>query len=161
MQFLRHAYKRFADLVHELAKFGIIGAIAFVIDFGATNLLRWGWGWGPLTSKVIATIIAATFAYLGNRYWTFRHREQSGLAREYFLFFLLNGIGLLISMLVIGFVTYTLGLEDPISYNVALLVGTALGTLFRFWSYKRWVFLAATAVTEEIPKELPGETRVR
>ncbi|GGS91091.1 hypothetical protein GCM10010156_56760 [Planobispora rosea] len=158
MQFLRHAYKRFADLVHELAKFGAIGAVAFVIDFGATNLLRFGLGWGPLTSKVIATVIAATFAYLGNRYWTFRHREQSGLAREYFLFFLLNGIGLLISMLVIGFVTYTLDLQDPISYNVALLVGTALGTLFRFWSYKKWVFLAATAVTEEIPRELPGTT---
>ncbi|GIH89659.1 GtrA family protein [Planobispora siamensis] len=159
MQFLRHAYERFADLARELAKFGTIGAIAFVIDFGSTNLLRFGFGWGPLTSKVVATIIAATFAYAGNRFWTFRHREQSGLAREYFLFFLLNGIGLLISMLVIGFVTYTLGLQDPLSYNAALLVGTVLGTLFRFWSYKRWVFLAAT---EEIPRELPDEaSRVR
>ncbi|GAA3444281.1 GtrA family protein [Planomonospora venezuelensis] len=160
MQFLRHAYERFAVLARELAKFGTIGAIAFVIDFSGTNLLRFGLDWGPLTSKVIATVVAATFAYLGNRYWTFRHREQSGLAREYFLFFLLNGVGLLISMLVIGFVTYTLGLDDPISYNAALLVGTALGTLFRFWSYKRWVFLAATAVTEEIPQELPGKTKI-
>nr|WP_221473357.1 GtrA family protein [Planomonospora venezuelensis] len=147
-------------MARELAKFGTIGAIAFVIDFSGTNLLRFGLDWGPLTSKVIATVVAATFAYLGNRYWTFRHREQSGLAREYFLFFLLNGVGLLISMLVIGFVTYTLGLDDPISYNAALLVGTALGTLFRFWSYKRWVFLAATAVTEEIPQELPGKTKI-
>ncbi|MEU3163396.1 GtrA family protein [Streptosporangium sp. NPDC006930] len=141
MEFLRHAYRRLADLARELAKFGTIGAIAFVVDTGGTNLLRFGLGWGPLTSKVIATIVAATLAYAGNRYWTFRHREQSGLAREYFLFFVLNGIGLLISLLVIGFVTYTLGLQDVLSYNIALLTGTALGTLFRFWSYKKWVFL--------------------
>ncbi|GAA2888808.1 GtrA family protein [Streptosporangium fragile] len=153
MQFLRHAYQRLAALAHELAKFGAIGAIAFVIDTGGTNLFRFGLGLGPLTSKVIATVIAATFAYLGNRYWTFRHREQSGLAREYFLFFLLNGIGLLISLLVIGFVTYTLGLQDVVSYNIAVLTGTALGTLFRFWSYKKWVFLPSA---EPSPVPVPN-----
>ncbi|MBB2909655.1 putative flippase GtrA [Streptosporangium becharense] len=141
MQFLRHAYQRIIALAHELAKFGVIGAIAFVIDTGGTNLLRFGLDVGPLSSKVIATVVAATVAYAGNRYWTFRHREQSGLAREYFLFFVLNAVGLLISLLVIGFVTYTLGLEDPVSYNIAMLIGTGLGTLFRFWSYKKWVFL--------------------
>ncbi|WP_341351721.1 hypothetical protein [Streptosporangium minutum] len=42
---------------------------------------------------------------------------------------------------------------------MANLIGIGLGTLFRFWSYKKWVFLAAT---EEVPKELPDEvTRAR
>lgn len=153
MELFRRLYRRFALLVHELAKFGTIGAIAFVIDFGGTNLLRYGIGMGPLSSKAIATVVAATFAYLGNRYWTWRHREQSGLAREYVLFFILNGIGLLISLLVIGFVTYTLGLNDPLSYNIALILGTGLGTLFRFWSYKKWVFLEPdTSVTLAEPE---------
>ncbi|MEZ0074914.1 putative flippase GtrA [Planotetraspora sp. GP83] len=143
VQFLRRAYERFAALLHELLKFGTVGALAFVIDFGGTNLLRFGVGLGPLTSKTIATVVAATFAYLGNRFWTFRHREQTGLAREYVLFFLLNGIGLLISLLVISFVEYTLGLHDALSYNVAQIIGLVLGTMFRFWSYKKWVFLAA------------------
>lgn len=143
MRLIRSAYERFASLLHELLKFGTVGAIAFVIDFGGSNLLRFGVGMGPLTSKVFATVIAATFAYLGNRLWTFRHREQSGLAREYFLFFLLNGIGLLISLLIIGFVTYWLKLDDPLSFNIAQMIALVLGTLFRFWSYKKWVFLAA------------------
>ncbi|MEN3540848.1 GtrA family protein [Microbispora sp. ZYX-F-249] len=149
MQFLRSAYQRFAALIHELLKFGTVGAIAFVIDFGGTNLLRFGVGMGPLFSKVVATIVAATFAYMGNRFWTYRHREQSGLAREYVLFFLLNGIGLLPSLITIGFVTYTLGLHDTLSYNIAQAVGLALGTLFRLWSYKKWVFLAAPQLAEE------------
>ncbi|TDD14487.1 GtrA family protein [Nonomuraea diastatica] len=152
MDFAKRLYERFASLVHELAKFGSIGAIAFVIDTGAYNLFLLGVGLGPLTSKVFATTISATFAYLGNRYWTFRHREQSGLGREYFLFFLLNGIALLFGLLVIGFTTYTLHLDDGLSANIANIIGVGLGTLFRFWSYKKWVFLEAT---EPIPVELP------
>nr|WP_236667797.1 GtrA family protein [Nonomuraea sp. K271] len=135
-----------------MAKFGSIGAIAFLIDTGAYNLFLLGVELGPLTSKVFATTISATFAYLGNRFWTFRHREQSGLGREYFLFFLLNGIALLFGLLVIGFTTYTLHLVDPLSANIANIIGVGLGTLFRFWSYKKWVFLEAT---EPIPVELP------
>ncbi|MEO3790384.1 GtrA family protein [Nonomuraea sp. B10E15] len=152
MDFAKRLYERFASLLHELAKFGSIGAIAFLIDTGAYNLFLLGVGLGPLTSKVFATTISATFAYLGNRYWTFRHREQSGLGREYFLFFLLNGIALLFGLLVIGFTTYTLHLDDALSANIANIIGVGLGTLFRFWSYKKWVFLEAT---EPIPVELP------
>ncbi|RBQ17122.1 GtrA family protein [Spongiactinospora rosea] len=149
VQLLTRVYQRIAALVHELAKFGTIGAIAFVIDYGGSNLLRFGLDLGPLVSKAIPTVLAATFAYLGNRFWTWRDRQQSGLAREYVLFFALNGVGLLISMLVIGFVTYTLGLEDILSYNIALIIGTALGTLFRFWSYKKWVFLESAETKPE------------
>jgi putative flippase GtrA len=150
--FAKRLYQRFASLVHELAKFGSIGAVAFVLDTSLLNLCNVVIGLGPLTSKVVATTISTTFAYLGNRYWTFRHREQSGLGREYFLFFLLNGIALLFGMLTIGFTTYTLGLHDTLSFNIANIVGVGLGTLFRYWSYKKWVFLEAT---EPIPVELP------
>ncbi|MEV7803962.1 GtrA family protein [Microbispora sp. NPDC088329] len=149
MQLLRSAYERFAALIHELLKFGTIGAIAFVIDYGGANLLTFGVGLGPIISKVISTVVAATFAYAGNRFWTYRHRQQSGLAREYVLFFLLNGIGLLPSLIAIGFRTYTLGLHDTLSYNVAQLVGLVIGTLFRLWSYKKWVFLATPELAEE------------
>ena len=152
MTLAKRLYQRFASLVHELAKFGSIGAIAFVLDTSLLNLCNVVIGLGPLTSKVVATTISTTFAYLGNRYWTFRHREQSGLGREYFLFFLLNGIALLFGMLTIGFTTYTLGLQDTLSFNIANIVGVGLGTLFRYWSYKKWVFLEAT---EPIPVELP------
>ncbi|GAB2916500.1 GtrA family protein [Nonomuraea fastidiosa] len=152
MTFAKRLYQRFASLVHELAKFGSIGAVAFVLDTSLLNLCNVVIGLGPLTSKVVATTISTTFAYLGNRYWTFRHREQSGLGREYFLFFLLNGIALLFGMLTIGFTTYTLGLHDTLSFNIANIVGVGLGTLFRYWSYKKWVFLEAT---EPIPVELP------
>jgi putative flippase GtrA len=137
-------YRRFNRMIHELAKFGSVGAIAFVITTGTANLLHGALGVGPLTSNGIATLIATTFAYFANRYWTFRHRDRSGLGREYILFFVLNGIGLVITELFIGFTHYVLDQRSLIAFNIAQIIGTGVATLFRYWSYKRWVFLPTT-----------------
>ncbi|WP_103561812.1 GtrA family protein [Actinomadura rubteroloni] len=142
MSRLVHLYRRFAHIVHELAKFGSIGAISAVITFGVGNALHLGpLKLGELTSTGLATVVAATFAYVANRYWTFRHRDQSGLGREYMIFFALNGVGLLITWLFQGVVKFGLDMRGPVAYNGSLVIGTAAATLFRYWSYKRWVFL--------------------
>ena len=153
-------YRRSAVLIHEVAKFGVIGALAFVITWGGTNVLHFGLGVGPLTSNAIATVVAATFAFAGNKFWTFRHRRDSGLGREYFLFFVLNGVGLLIQLLCIGFTHYTLRLEGRLPYNVALIVGIVLGTLFRYWSYKKWVFLPPQLPAVDARTGLPSRQPV-
>ena len=91
---------------------------------------------------MIATIAGTIVSFFGNRYWTFRHREGTTMAREYVVFFALNGIGLGIQLVCIGFTYYLLNLHGKLAYNVALIFGIALGTLFRFWSYRRWVWVA-------------------
>ena len=138
-------YRRFAHLVHELAKFGVIGVLNFVITIGISDTLHLGLGVGPLTSFGVGTAIATTFSYFANRYWTFRHRDTSGLGREYVVFFMLNGVALVITWVFIGVTHYVLGLHNGIAFNVAQVVGTGAATLFRYWAYKRWVFLPSSA----------------
>jgi hypothetical protein len=54
----------------------------------------------------------------------------------------LNAIGLLIALGCLGFARYVLGLDGVLAFNIAgNVIGTGLGTVFRFWAYKRWVFL--------------------
>jgi putative flippase GtrA len=142
---VRRLYERFRQLVHEAGKFGVVGAIAFLIATVGTNLLHFRAGMGPLTANVIATIAGTFVAFVGNRYWTFRHREGSTLAREYAVFFVLNGIGLGIQLVCISFTYYLLNMHGKLAYNVALIFGIGLGTLFRFWSYRRWVWVAPPA----------------
>lgn len=136
---------RFGNLFHELAKFGVIGAVAYVVDVGTFNALRSGALTDrPLTAKVISTVLATTVAYFGNRHWTFRHRERTGLRREYTLFFAFNAVGLAIALGCLGFSHYVLGLTSPLADNIsANVVGMVLGTVFRFWTYRRFVFTAA------------------
>ena len=65
--------------------------------------LRFTWGDGvlsdrPLTAKVVSTVVATTWTYVGNRYWTYRHRQRTGFQREYLLFFCLSGVGMAIAV---------------------------------------------------------------
>src|SRR6516162_11553827 len=133
---------RFRQIIHEFAKFGIIGVIGLAI----TNIgyaLFHSHGFGPVTSTTIATIIATIVAYIGNRYWSFRHRERTSVPREGTIFFVLNGIGLLIQDAVVAFNSYVLHLEHhKLAEFVALNVGIAIATLFRFWSYRKYVWAA-------------------
>jgi len=128
--------------VTELAKFGTVGGFATVVDVGLSNLLRYGMDVGPLLSKTLSVAVATTVAFCGNRFWTWRHRANQGLAREYLLYVFFNAVGLVIALAVVWFTVYVLGLDDPVSYNLsANVIGLGLGSLFRFWSYRRWVFL--------------------
>lgn len=138
-------HRRFARLIHELAAFGTIGVLNFVITIAISDTLHLGLGVGPLTSFGAGTVVATTFSYFANRFWTFRHRDKSGLGREYTLFFLFNGVGLLISWVFIGFTHYVLDIRTSLAFNTAQILGTGVATLFRYWSYKKWVFLPPTA----------------
>jgi putative flippase GtrA len=144
---LRRLWERFGHLVHELGKFGTVGIIAFGVDLVLFNIALTVLDMESLTAKVFSTAIAATVAFVGNRFWTWRHRARSNLAREYILYFVLNAIGLSFSLLTLAISHYGLGsvwsaFQNPIADNVsANIVGTAMGTTFRFWSYRRWVFL--------------------
>jgi putative flippase GtrA len=134
-------YARVRYLIPELAKFGVVGAVGAVIDLGGSAVLHGAVHLGPLSAKAIAVCVATVVTYLGSRFWTFRHRENQPLLREGTLFILLNAVGLLIAELVIGFTVYVLGIRGQVAFNVASVIGTALGTIFRYLTYKRWVFL--------------------
>jgi putative flippase GtrA len=138
---LGEAYARISHLIPELAKFGTVGAIGAVIDLGGTAALHGAVHLGPLTSKAIAVCVAMVVTYLGSRFWTFRHRQNQPLLREGTLFVVLNAVGLLIAEFVIAFTTYGLGIHDQVGFNIASVIGTALGTIFRYGAYKRWIFL--------------------
>jgi putative flippase GtrA len=146
---LRDLYIRFRVLIHEAAKFGTVGIIAFFITIGGANALHYGAGLGPLTSVSLATIFATVFAFLGNKLWAFRHRKGNHWGRESVLFFLFNGIGLLIQLGFVSAARYGLGLEDKLSYNLANVIGIGAATIFRLYCYRRWVFLMADGALQQ------------
>ncbi len=132
-------YARFRQLIREGAKFLVVGAIGFVVTLIGANALRSPVG--EYWAITIATIVATIVTYLGNRYWTFTHREGKSTSRETISFLILNGIGLLIYYVCLWLKDLA-GLDGKLWYNVAIVVGTGLGTLFRFWSYRKWIWTA-------------------
>lgn len=149
-------YQRFRVLIHEFAKFGVVGGIGFFVTWAGFNLFRFGAGLGLLTSNTLATIPAMFVTFLGNRYWSFRHREAQGTGRETVLFVIFNAIGILIQYGCTWADKNVLGLDDKLSTNIAFLFGIALGTLFRFATYRQFVWVAPTAPVEPSGAELNG-----
>ncbi len=166
MTFTRLPYGRLRQLFYEFAKFAVIGVTGVFITNAVYGLLHIHLGLGPVTSTTIATIIAAIATYLGNRYWSFRSRQRTGVMHEIVVFAVLNGIGLLIQDAVVAFGYYLLHLgHNRLAGFIALNTGIALATLFRFWSYRQFVWVAPPASgagdTEGRPRpaDRPPQTR--
>ena len=159
VKLIRDLYAPFQVLIHEVAKFGIVGSLAFVLTIILVNVFHSGAGLGPIWAATLANILATIFAFVGNKFWAFRHRKGSHWRRETLLFFLFNGIGILITDGVVALVHYGFGLTDNFSYNVANILGIGLATLFRLYCYRRWVFLYAdedAPAAEQLEPETSG-----
>lgn len=132
------------QLLRESIKFATVGSVGFVVDVVLFNTLLYGAGplqGNPLGAKTASVLVATIVTFAGNRHWTFRHRSRPGLAREYPMFFFLNGVGLGIALLSLWVSHYVMGFTSPLADNIAAnVVGLGLGTLFRFWSYRTFVF---------------------
>lgn len=144
MRALSGLYRRLKRGLDEIVKFGAVGAFGVVVNIVVFNLCTHHFHLQTVRSGVIATVLAIGTNYLGNRYWTYRHCDKSRRTREISLFLLFSGIGLVIENGVLALSHYGFGYTSTLADNVAKnVVGLLLGTLFRFWSYRTWVFRVA------------------
>jgi putative flippase GtrA len=134
-------------LIAQLASFGVVGAVGFVVDLGVFNLLRATVlspdevHAGPIIAKVISTICAIAVNWVGNRYWTFRKQRRSEATREGIEFVIVSLGGLVITLGCLWLSHYVLGFTSALADNISgNIIGLGLGTLFRFWLYKVWVY---------------------
>ncbi|WP_255767852.1 GtrA family protein [Pseudarthrobacter sulfonivorans] len=125
----------------EVAKFGAVGGVAFVIDNGMTYYLMHG----PMTdseakARFVGASIATVFSWIANRLWTFRHRRQANVLREFLMFILINGIGIGISTGFTALAKYSFNVTDKNLLFSAGVVGILVATVVRFFAYRFLVF---------------------
>ncbi|WP_049576152.1 GtrA family protein [Streptomyces sp. SBT349] len=146
---------RLRGIAREAAKFGTVGAFGFLVNVLVFNLCGQAAGLAPVRSGVIATTAAICTNYLGNRYWTYRHRDKTGRSREAGLFLLFSCVGMVIENGALALSHYGFGFTSPLADNLAKnVIGLGIGSLFRFWSYRTWVF---RAVDENGDEDEDGE----
>ncbi|MDT0441646.1 GtrA family protein [Streptomyces johnsoniae] len=132
---------RLRGMAREAAKFGTVGAFGFLVNVAVFNACSQAAGLAPIRSGIIATSAAICTNYLGNRYWTYRHRDKTGRSREAGLFLLFSCVGMVIENGVLALSHYGFGFTSPLADNLAKnVIGLGIGSLFRFWSYRTWVF---------------------
>ncbi|MEU8761910.1 GtrA family protein [Streptomyces sp. NPDC048659] len=132
-------------LVREVAKFGVVGGLGVLVNLGVFNLVRHFTDLAVVRASIIATVVAIAFNYVGFRYFTYRDREKSGRTKELTLFLLFSAVGMVIENGVLYAATYGFGWDTPLASNFFKFFGIGVATLFRFWSYRTWVFKALPA----------------
>nr|WP_307830186.1 GtrA family protein [Lentzea nigeriaca] len=134
----------------ELVKFALVGGTCFVIDtvlfFGIKTIILPN---NPVTAKIIATLVATIVSYVLNREWSFRTRGGRERHHEAALFFLVNGIGIVLNSAPLYVARYLFHLQEPYvsrlteevsDFLSAQIVGTLIAMAFRWYGYKKWVF---------------------
>ena len=134
----------------ELIKFAIVGATTFLIDSGIFYALKLTvLAPKPVTAKIISGVIAVIASYILNREWSFKGRGGRERHHEALLFFVVSGIGVLLSMAPLWISSYWFDLRTPhvslTTENIsdfvsAFIIGNLLQMAFRYWTMKRWVF---------------------
>ncbi|MBB5939118.1 GtrA family protein [Streptomyces zagrosensis] len=132
-------------LMREVAKFGAVGGVGLLVNLAVFNLVRHLTELPVVRASILATVVAIAFNYVGFRYFTYRDRDKGGRAKEMSLFLLFSAIGLIIENGVLYTATYGFDWDTPLQSNVFKFVGIGIATLFRFWSYRTWVFQALPA----------------
>jgi len=142
-------------IIGQFTRFGLVGLVGLVVDIGAFNLLRAtvlspeAYGEGPLLAKVISVSLAIAVNWVGNRYWTFRPHRSANALREGIAFVIVSVGGMLIALGCLWFSHYVLGFQSALADNIsANVIGLGLGTAFRFWLYRTWVFAGVSGTPE-------------
>jgi dolichol-phosphate mannosyltransferase len=135
----------------DLPAFLAVGGAGYVVDVVAFNLLRGSSllpSTDPVLARTVAVVPAMAVTYLGNRLITWRARtarDHTAIGRQLCLFLLFNAIGFGFSVVTLAISHHLLGLTSRLADNVsANVVGLALGTVFRYATYRRFVFVRRT-----------------
>ena len=132
-------------------KFGVVGVIATVIDFGIMNLLHYGLGLNILIANTSGFIVSLIFNYVASMKYVFAHKEGMSRRREFIIFVVLSVIGLALNDGIVLALNAGLGLEA----NIAKICATALVMVYNFVTRK--IFLEGEQTKQlAFPAQLRG-----
>ena len=117
-------------LINQILKFGVVGGIAFVIDYGILFLLAKVIGLNELISAAISFIVSLTFNYFLSTKWVFDAKKQT--PKEVIIFVLLSVVGLGINEILIYLGTKKLGID----VMIVKLFATAIVMVYNFITRK-------------------------
>ncbi|MFD9823706.1 GtrA family protein, partial [Streptomyces violascens] len=143
----------------EIAAFGVVGALAFVVETASFNLLILGssssssgvLGMAPALASAVATLLAMGVSWFGNRYWTYRDQRGAVDRREVTWFVTVNLAGMAVTAIPVFISHGLLGLGSPLSDNAARLVGWSAATVLRFVAYRNLVFIHHGKDSAQVP----------
>ena len=124
-------------LIAQFMKFGIVGVIAFVIDYGFMVLFTEVFGVPYLISTTVSFIISVIFNYFASMRFVFKRKDDMSRRREFIIFVVLSVIGLVINDVFMWLMVDFLFID----YRISKIVVTFIVAVWNFVTRK--IFLEA------------------
>lgn len=138
-------------IIPQFMRFALIGFMNFFVDIAVLNILMLASGRSAgihyTIFKSASFLVAVTFSYFFNKYWTFRDKSKTRQVRQFSQFLFVSVIGMVINVSAASiFVNYMapaitfISLSGKLWGNLGAVCGAAAGLIWNFAGYKFWVF---------------------
>lgn len=124
-------------LIAQFMKFGIVGVIAFVIDYGVMIFLTEVFGVPYLISTTISFVVSVIFNYFASMRFVFKRKDDMSRRREFIIFIVLSVCGLGINDFLMWLMVDSLYID----YRLSKIVVTVVVAVWNFVTRK--IFLEA------------------
>ena len=125
-------------LIEQFLKFGVVGVVATLIDYGILMLLSQLAGWDPLPASAVSFTVSLVFNYVASMRYVFTRRADKSRRRELTLCVIHTHDGLALNSALMWAGTELLG-DGPIAVTLTKVVATCVVMLWNFWSRKHWL----------------------
>lgn len=104
------------NLSKAFSKYVLVGGVAFCLDYAVLSFTHRVLGWPSLAAAAAGFCCGVVCTYLCCNYWVFTHRKmREHQAREFAVFTGIGLVGLLLTLLFIGFFDGVVGLPTELS----------------------------------------------
>ena len=89
------------ELTVQFVKFGIVGVIAFCIDYGLFLLMTYVFGINYLIASAISFVISTIFNFAASMRYVFAGKRGQTRSQQFVIFFVLSVVGLGVNQFVL------------------------------------------------------------
>ena len=122
-------------LMQQILRFGVVGGLAFLIDYISLIICKEVFGLNVLLSAAIAFTISVIFNYILSVKWVFDVNKEKSEKRNFILFIIFSIIGLILTEIIMWFGTDIL----KIHYLIVKIIATGIVLVFNFITRKMFL----------------------
>jgi putative flippase GtrA len=120
----------------QILRFGLVGGLNTVIDYGIFNLLHSVLGWPPVLSTAISVAVAIVNSFVWNRHWTFKAAGQTAWQRQLPPFLAISLVGWGISVGGFWIIHSISGADSVLAVNLQKVGANVISLAWNFLGYR-------------------------